>query len=306
VPARRRSGGRPPGRSRSETGPVAFPAVPPVGIVGAGRAGLGLAVALRRARIALLGVHGRRERPMPAGVRLSVGPVPPWLGEAGVVVLAVPDDALPGCAAELARAGGPAAGAAVLHLSGALASDVLAPLAARGAATGSMHPLVAFGPDPAAAARQLAGAAFALEGELAAVGVADAIVRRIGGTPVTLPPELKPRYHAGAVFASNYLVGLVAAAARLLESTGMGAETALGALLPLVRATVANVEAVGPAAALTGPIARGDAATVRRHLMALSHADADLYKAVGRETLRLARKAGLEAAKAERIEALLR
>lgn len=277
-----------------------------MGIVGAGRAGLGLAVALRRARVVVLGVHGRSAKVAPAGVKLTAGGTPPWLGKAGVLLLAVRDDALPGCVAELARAGGLAAGTVALHLSGALSSEVLAPLAAAGLAAGSMHPLVAFGPDPAVAARQLRGATFALEGDLAAVGVADAIVRRLGGVPVTLAPELKPLYHAGAVLASNYLVTLLAVAARFLADAGIPGESAVAALVPLARASLENVAAAGPVAALTGPIVRGDAATVRRHLMALRKDDAELYKAVGRETLKLARQAGLTAAAAERIEALLK
>ncbi len=303
---RRRGGGKAPGRSPREAGPVAFPAVPSVGIVGPGRAGLGLALALRRARIAVLGVHGRSETPMPPGVKLTVGGTPPWLGRAGIVVLGVGDDALAGCVADLARAAAIVPGRVVLHLSGALTSEVLAPLAAQGAAAGSMHPLIAFSPDAAVAARQFRGATFALEGNLGAVALADAIVRRLGGTPVTLAPELKPLYHAGAVFASNYLVTLMAVATRLLETAGIAPEAAAAALAPLARATLANVEAAGPVAALTGPVARGDVATVRRHLMALRHADAELYRAAGRETLKLARLAGLSEEQAARLEELLR
>ena len=138
------------------------------------------------------------------------------------------------------------------------------------------------------------------------MGVADAIVRRLGGVPVTLAPEAKPLYHAGAVFASNYLVTMLAEAMRLLEEAGIGRDAALAALLPLVRATLENVAAAGPEGALTGPIARGDAATLRRHLSALPHRDADLYRAVGRATLRLAREAGLEEARAARLEEILR
>jgi len=304
VPRRRSR--KSPGRSPREAGPVAFPAVPPVGIVGPGRAGMGLAVALRRARVAVLGVHGRSERPVPAGVKLTTGGVPPWLGKAGVVALAVPDDALAACVADLARSGAVGPGHVVLHLSGALTSDVLAPLGALGAKTGSMHPLVAFAADATAAARQFRGATFALEGSLQAVALADAVVRRLGGVPVTLAPELKPVYHAGAVFASNYLVALVSVAARLLEEAGLSREGALAALAPLSRATLENLAAAGPAASLTGPVARGDVATVRRHLMALRHADADLYRAAGRETLKLARQAGLSDEKAARLEDLLR
>jgi predicted short-subunit dehydrogenase-like oxidoreductase (DUF2520 family) len=303
---RRRGGGKPPGRSRREAGPVALPAVPPVGIVGPGRAGLGLALALRRARITVLGVHGRREKPVPVGVKLTAGGVPPWLGRAGIVVLAVGDDALGSCVAELGRSEAIVPGQVVLHLSGALTSDVLTPLRALGARTGSMHPLIVFSADPATSARRFRGATFALEGDLGAVALADAIVRRLGGSPVTLAPELKPLYHAGAVFASNYLVTLVAVAARLLEGAGIPADGTLPALAPLARATLESLEAAGPVAALTGPVARGDVATVRRHLMALNHADAELYRAAGRETLKLARLAGLSADKASRLEELLR
>jgi predicted short-subunit dehydrogenase-like oxidoreductase (DUF2520 family) len=302
----RRAGGAPAGRPPSGAGPLAFPVTSPIGIVGAGRAGLALALALRRARVAVAGVHARRERPVPSGVRLSVGGTPPWLGSAGVVILAVGDDALPACAGGLAAAGGPARGQTVLHLSGALTHDVLAPLAAAGAATGSMHPLAVLGPDPSAAARRLRGATFALEGDLAAVAVADGIVRRLGGNPLPLDPERKPLYHAGAVFASNYVVTMVAVAVRLLEAAGITRERAVEALMPLARGSLEEVGALGTAAALTGPAARGDAATLRRHLAALGHADAATYRAVARETVRLARQGGLDGALATRLDELLR
>jgi predicted short-subunit dehydrogenase-like oxidoreductase (DUF2520 family) len=311
VKARRRTTATSRRKSRRRGGaglPVAarLPDVPPVGILGPGRAGLGLALALRRARIQVAGVHGRREKPAPPGVRLTWGATPPWLDAVGVVVLAVRDDALGPCVSDLARAGGVGRGHVVLHLSGALTHDVLAPLADLGAATGSMHPLMTVSAEPAQAARHFRGAAFVLEGDLEAVGLADAIVRRLGGIPVTLAPELKPLYHAGAVFASNYLATLVSVAARLFGEAGIAPEAAVAALLPLARATLDNVVAAGPAGALTGPIARGDVATVRRHLAALEHRDAELYRAVGRETLRLAREAGLDEEQAARVQEILR
>ncbi len=303
--ARKRRGGKSPaarGVARRSLGP----AVPPVGIVGPGRAGLGLALALRRARIQVGAVHGRREHPVPAGVRLTVGAGPPWLADVGVVLLAVRDDALASCVGDLARAGGLGPQHVVLHLSGALTHEVLSPLAALGAATGSMHPLMTVSADPARASRHFRGATFVLEGDFGAVAGADAIVRRLGGVPVPLAPELKPVYHAGAVFASNYVVTMLAAATRLLEEAGMAREAAVAALLPLTRATLDNVAAAGPAGALTGPVARGDAATGRRHLAALRHQDAELYRAVGREALRLARAAGLDESRAARLQEMLR
>ena len=243
---------------------------------------------------------------MPPGLPLTIGPLPPWLGAVGVIVLAVRDDALEALVADLARSGAVGRGHVVLHLSGALTRGVLAPLSEAGAATGSMHPLMTVSLEPARAARHFRGATFVLEGDLDAVGIADALVRRLGGVPLPLAPEAKPLYHAGAVFASNYVVTLLGEAARLLEEAGIGREAALAALLPLARATLDNIEAAGPASALTGPIARGDAATLRRHLSALPHRDAELYRAVGRETLRLAREAGLDEARAARLEELLR
>jgi predicted short-subunit dehydrogenase-like oxidoreductase (DUF2520 family) len=277
-----------------------------VGIVGPGRAGLALALALRRARVRVAGVHGRRERAVPGGLTLTVGATPPWLPDVRVVLLAVQDDALGPCVNDLVHAGGLGSAHVVLHLSGALSHEVLRPLQARGAATGSMHPLMTLGADAARASRRFRGTTFVLEGEFGAVAVADAMVRRLGGVPVTLAPEQKPAYHAGAVFASNYVVTMLAAAARLLADAGIAPEAAVAALLPLTRATLDSVAVAGPAGALTGPVARGDAATVRRHLAALRHQDAELYRAVGRETLRLAREAGLDAERAERIAEMLR
>ncbi len=307
---RRRAGkgrkSRAPGRPRREAGPVAFPGVPPVGIVGAGRAALALALALRRARVVVAGVHARTARAVPAGVTLTAGGPPPWLGRVGVVVLAVADDALWACAGDLARSGGFGAGHTALHLSGALTHDVLAPLAALGVATGSMHPLTALGPQAVAASRRFRGAAFALEGDLAAVAVADAIVRRLGGVPVTLAPELKALYHAGAVFGSNYVVTMIGTAVRLLTEAGVAADAALPGVLALARGTLDDVAARGPAGALTGPAARGDLTTIRHHLAALAHEDAAVYKAIAREAVKLARAAGLEEGKAARLEEMLR
>ena len=272
------------------------PAGPAVGIVGPGRAGLGLALALAKAGVRVLGVHGRHERAVPRGVRLSVGGPPPWLGEADVVLLAVGDDALAGVVADIARTGLLRPGQVVLHLSGALTSAVLAPLERLGACVGSMHPLMTVSVDPARAARHLRGATFALEGGLEAVGAADGLVRALGGVPAMIAPEAKAAYHAGAVFASNYVVTALAAAERLLVEAGIPAETAREGLLPLARATLENVASLGPAAALTGPIARGDAATVRRHREVMGADERRLYDALARATLALAKEKGLGAA----------
>src|SRR5690606_8021447 len=152
---------------------------------------------------------------------------------------------------------------------------------------------------------RLAEAGFALAGQPGALAVGRRLVRALGGRPFVIPPTLRPLYHAAATYASNYLVALIAVAARLMQSAGVDQEDALPAMLHLVRGTLDNLEQLGPAAALTGPIARGDVDTVRLHLARLSDEDRALYCALGRETVRLARAAGLDPGRAVTLESLL-
>ena len=274
---------------------------PSVGILGPGRAGLGLALALRRAGITVLGVHGRRRKPVPRGVRLSTGDLPPWLGDVDVVLLAVRDDALPGLVRELACARALGRAQVVLHLSGAQPAAVLDPLRRRGAAVGAMHPLMTVSADPRHAAARFRGAAFALDGDPAAVRAARRLARALGGQPVAIAEGAKARYHAGAVFASNYVVALLAVAEDLLVASGFARHAARRALAPLTQASVDNVAAYGPARALTGPLARGDVRTLRRHLAALPAPVRRLYTELGRATLELAKRGGLDARAARRV-----
>jgi predicted short-subunit dehydrogenase-like oxidoreductase (DUF2520 family) len=149
------------------------------------------------------------------------------------------------------------------------------------------------------------GAAFALAGDPAAVNTARRLVYEMGGSPFVVAPTLRPIYHAAAVMASNYLVALTAASIRMLGEAGVDEDQALRALVPLLRGTLANMEELGLPAALTGPIPRGDADTVRLHLARLSPEDRLLYSGLGLELLRLARAAGLDPARADEIESLL-
>ncbi len=277
---------------------------PTVGIVGPGRAGLGLALALKAAGVLVLGVHGRRRKRVPRGVRLSVGDAPPWLPDADVVLLAVRDDALPDAVRRL-QSGGVWVGQVVLHLSGAQTAAVLAPLARLGAYTGSLHPLMTVSGDPAAARERFHGATFAIEGDAEALSAAAALARRLGGFPVHVPPSARPRYHAGAVFASNYVVAMLGAAEVLLMAAGFPDAAARRALAPLAAASLASVREAGPVRALTGPIARGDVATLERHLEALPGALRPTYADVGLVALRLAELAGLPPGAAGRVRKTL-
>lgn len=282
------------------------PARATVGVIGPGRAGAGLALALTRAGHPVL-LHGRRVRPVPAPLTLTVaadGTPPPWIGQATVVLLAVKDDAIRPLAQSLAASGLIGESHTILHLSGVLGQDVLAPLVSTGAALGSMHPLQTIA-DAEQAPGRLPGAWAAVEGMPRAMEAAEAIARAVGLRPFRVSPRFKAVYHAGAVFASNYFVVVEAVAQRLLRRAGLADGEAWEALRPLVRGTLENMERSGPAGALTGPVARGDVATIARHLEALTADDAILYRALGRAALELAQKRGMDDATAERVAAAL-
>ena len=269
---------------------------PTVGIIGPGRAGVGLALALALAGHEVL-LYGRRKKAVPEPLTLTVGPAdsppPAWIARAGVVILAVRDDAIRFLAESLARTGAVRPDQVVLHLSGAQGQEALAPLLSSRAALGSLHPLQTIAAAERAPER-LKGAWAAVEGMPRAVQAAEGLARALGLRPFRIPSEAKPIYHAGAVFASNYFVVVEAVAQRLLRLAGLSDAEAWQALRPLVAGTFDNLTGQGPLAALTGPVARGDTATLRRHIERLSRDDALLYRALGRAALELAREQGMD------------
>jgi predicted short-subunit dehydrogenase-like oxidoreductase (DUF2520 family) len=180
-----------------------------------------------------------------------------------LLVIATPDAAV----AEAAAAVDPVEGTVVAHLGGSLGLDVL------GAhpRTASIHPLVAL-PDPDVGAERLRGAWFALAGDPFVRSVVDAL----GGQWFAVADQDRAAYHAAACIASNHLVALLGQAERVGASAGVPRE----AFMDLVRATVENVAALGPARALTGPAARGDVETLARHRVALDPSEVAAYDAM--------------------------
>ncbi len=277
-----------------------------VGVIGPGRAGTGLALAWMRAGYDVR-LHGRRAKPVPAPLTLTTGApnaAPPWIDQVGVIVCAVPDDAIAPLARTLSATGSVRAHQIVLHLSGSLDKSALAALQGSGAALGSLHPLQTL-VEPERAPDHLRGAWAAVEGDPRAVGMAEELARHVGLHPFRLRPEHKALYHAGAVFASNYFVVVEAIAQRLLERAGLERSDAWAALLPLVRGTFENLTRKGPEGALTGPVLRGDVATLERHLAALPAPERALYRELGEAVLDLARRRGLDAAAIARLERTL-
>jgi predicted short-subunit dehydrogenase-like oxidoreductase (DUF2520 family) len=213
------------------------------------------------------------------------------LQPAAVHLLAVGDDQIvPACEA-LARAVA-LQGSVVLHCSGALASDRLQAARDAGALVASVHPIRSFA-DPAAVAAQFSGTFCGIEGDAAALAVLTPALEAIGARPVRIEAAAKTVYHSAAVFASNYLVTVLDAALRAYQAAGIPEAVARELAQPLASESMANVFRLGAAAALSGPIARGDMATVARQQQAVDAWDTEtgaLYRALVAPTVELARR----------------
>ncbi|MCU0293853.1 MAG: DUF2520 domain-containing protein [Thermoanaerobaculaceae bacterium] len=196
----------------------------------------------------------------------------------GGVLLAVPDRLVATCAAELAGRLRPEV-RVVLHTAGALPAEVLKPLRARRRSVGSIHPLMAFsrGGGPL---HPLAGVTAAVEGDTAAVRTALSLARSLGMRGFRIAAGAKPLYHATAAVAANLVHVLVAAACSELSRVGPSRRRAAEALRPLVLEAVTAALASGDLSNLTGPLVRGDVATVRSHLRVLSPDLAAVYTRV--------------------------
>ena len=242
-----------------------------IAIVGAGTAGTAVAVRWIRAGHVVTAVAGRTATPARAARWLPGVPVVDVVDApagAELVVLSVPDDALPGVATVLADRLEP--GAWVLHLSGARSLDVLEAVERTGAGVLALHPLQTFA-DVAGAIDALSGAAIAVTSRAEeGFALGDRLAEDLGGRPFRLADEHRALYHAAAVFASNYLVAVSGAAVELFEAAGV--PDVRSAMRPLQAATLDNVHRLGPHDALTGPAVRGDAGTFDRNLAAVSGA----------------------------------
>jgi predicted short-subunit dehydrogenase-like oxidoreductase (DUF2520 family) len=291
---------------------------PTLAIIGAGRVGRALGRRLRRRGWRIGAVVTRSQKTASAAAR-AIGAGRPHsrldagLLAADLVLITTPDRAISTVANALARhtvAQGarsrswngalrissgrgharqdePLAGKIILHTNGALDRTVLAPLERLGAATGSLHPLQTFS---GRAVPRLDGCICAIEGTPAALRVARRICRDLGCAPVVLAPASKPAYHAAGALAAGHILAVIESATRILVTLGFSRRDAVSALLPLTRQTLANFERLGPRPssphpAWTGPLSRGDFATVAKHVRALRRFPReyrDAYEALSR------------------------
>lgn len=266
-----------------------------VAIVGCGKVAKALGKFLADAGYHVVGVASKRLSSAKEAAKLfktaQYSDIP-WeiTGTADVVLITTPDGVIAETCRLIAENNGFKAGCVVLHCSGALPSTILSAAGRCGAFTGSMHPLQSFASDDFSQ-NPFDNIIIDIEGEPQALAVARQMTVDLGATCLTIKTEAKTLYHAAAVTASNYLVTLLSLAFRLLADAGISAPTAYTVLQPLIKGTLSNVQTVGIPQALTGPIARGDIETVKRHLVQIKARTPDvldLFKILSLHTVDIA------------------
>jgi predicted short-subunit dehydrogenase-like oxidoreductase (DUF2520 family) len=269
-------------------------AKPRVAIVGAGNWGMSLALALRAAgyEIGAVLAHSRGASLKKArGLAKRVGAravVDLSEVQAELIWFCVPDAAIAEAARSLA-ANVEWKGRAALHSSGALSSNELGELRRRGASVASVHPMMTFvkGSNSSRSQSALAGVPFAVEGDAAAVRVARRVVRDVKGRAYAILKKDKAAYHAWGTFASPLFTALLATTEQVAMLAGVNRKEAKRRMLPILQQTLDNYAALGAAGGFSGPIVRGDVATVKGHLRALRSARLarEVYAALARSAL---------------------
>lgn len=295
---------------------------PSVAIIGAGRLGQALGLALQSSGYPIIALVARRRQKAEKAAtllhkRLNKTKPPPLafaatqlakLPPTDLILISTPDDAIAATAHDLSGLLLARKRTTILHTSGALSSAVLAPLAEKAFETGSIHPLVSVS-EPVSGAAAFHGAFFCLEGSRKAGRLSASIVRDLGGIGFAIKPEHKALYHAAAVMAAPHVTALVDLAIETLAACGLSKSKAQQVLVPLLESTVNNLKTSSPQQALTGTFARGDIATVRRHLESLSGkqfaAALEVYKLLGLHSLRMMEKNGLDSERGHQLKNLL-
>jgi predicted short-subunit dehydrogenase-like oxidoreductase (DUF2520 family) len=268
-----------------------------VAIIGTGRLGTTLAVALAAKDYSIQSLVARRAQNARKAARLLDAEVQVLAAKdlrslicADLFLITVPDDQIASVARGLSEINADR-GLTALHTSGALSSEVLDPLRKKGWHTGSIHPLLSVS---GANDTSLKGAFWSVEGDRTALRLGKQIVRDLEGKSFSVRSEDKPLYHAAAVMVSGNVVALFDVALEMLGECGLERKTARAVLLPLIASTVRSLETKTPEEALTGTFSRGDVETVKRHLAALQNKDLpaalELYRLLGQRSLELTKE----------------
>ena len=275
-------------------------------IIGPGHVGRGLFRAFRASDVEVVGLHGKR----PSGVATSSGPLPTEMASANVVIVCVRDPQIDETLEELmaaSKSGLVQRGTVVLHTSAIAEPPGLAALSDAGFPGGTFHPLVPFS-DPEVAAELLRKGWIGIDGENAARSTSRRLAGHIGARTVDIPPGKKPAYHAAAVISSNFPVVLASVAGHLLHDIGIPDSSAYQVVESLMSGALANMKHALPDDALTGPVVRGDAETVKKHLTGLrGHGSAsEVYRALSAAAVEIAGRRGTDPRKLAAVGAVIR
>jgi predicted short-subunit dehydrogenase-like oxidoreductase (DUF2520 family) len=275
-------------------------------IIGPGHVGRGLIRAFRASDVEVVGLHGKR----PSGVATSSGALPAEMAGANVVIVCVRDPQIDEAMEELmaaAKSGLVQRGTVILHTSAIAEPDGLRALSAAGFPGGTFHPLVPFS-DPEVAAELLRKGWVGIDGENAAKSASRRLAGHLGARTLDIPAGKKPAYHAAAVISSNFPVVLASVAGHLLHDIGVPDSSAYQAVESLMSGALANMKHALPDDALTGPVVRGDAETVGKHLRALKgHASAsDVYRTLSAAAVEIAQRRGTDPKKLAAVSAVVR
>ncbi len=282
-----------------------------IGIIGVGAVGSALARSLSRAGFQLTALIDRSAETArnlaeeTAALRYG-SDISLIQNDTKVLIMAVPDSRIESADADLSKILPGKKLACCVHTSGAASGSVLKHAASFGIPVGSMHPLQTF--PTSGVSPSLKGVYFVVEGDETARKMLEELINKIGGFPLEIASDKKALYHAAAVFASNFFPVLLRESRELLAATGISLEKSLQMLKPIMRQSLENCLAHGEAAALTGPIARGDVLTVQQHLSALDRiypVTSAIYRILSLKILELAMEKGLDPQRAADLQRAL-
>lgn len=281
-------------------------------VIGTGMVGTAIGFLLKKAGYKVISVCDKSPTALKRAASYTGGK--PFLNpqdaiqEADCILITTPDDLIASACGDVALSPS-LKGKFVFHMSGAGGLDLLETARKAGASVASIHPLQSFSSIDQAI-KNIPGSYFGVTADKKALKPAKNIVRNLRGIPIVISPDQKPLYHAAACFASNYLVSLMNVVESIYQSIGISEKDAKKAYLPLVYGSLKNIEKSGSVSALTGPIARGDSGTIKKHLSAFDknlRQYSSLYSSLGLMTVKVARKKGtLNAGQAKKIHALLK
>lgn len=284
-----------------------------IGIIGAGRVGCALAIGLKEKGFEIAGIYSRSGNSVEyLNSRLGINVINdifPTVQNSDAIFITVPDGQINGVAEKININIRDVRGKIFLHCSGASTSDELALLHDAGAHIGSLHPIQTFA-DSENGWKGLDNIYFGFEGSEKSLIFARVIVNAFNSKLLIIDKENKTLYHAAASMLSNYTVTLSYIAGKLLGKAGIETAAGMEAFMPLMKRTVENITASGSAAALTGPISRGDVKTVEAHIIKIKEETPELlevYKALGRKTIEIAAlKGSITSEYAEKLKDLFK